>query len=73
MSRITPKIYIDKDNRDVFDTLNRPFMHSVPNGMVNDNMEGRLNAALACIWQLARQVRELENKVSSLKASKLKV
>lgn len=73
MSKITPKIYIDKDNSDVFDTFNNSFMNSVPKGMVNDNMEGRLNAALACIWQLARKVKALENKVYSLRASKLKV
>ena len=68
-----PQIYINKDNQDVFDTLNGRVMASVPTGMVNDDMEGRLNAALACIYQLARQVRQLENKVSSFQRSNLRV
>lgn len=54
----------------MFDTLNGPFMDSIPKGMVKDNQGNRLNAALACIYQLARQLRAVQNELYELKTQK---
>ena len=66
MSAPTKKIFVDKNNYDVFDTLN-PIAKSLPSGMVEDTQENRINAALACIYSLARQLRNTENELSNIK------
>ena len=62
------RILVDINNYDVFDTLN-PIVNSLPKGMVEDTLENRVNAALACIFSLARQLRETQNKLSNLQDS----
>ena len=63
MSFVRRQIYVNKDNFDIFDTLNEPFMESIPNGMVTDTQENRLNAAIACIYSLAKQLRETKHEL----------
>ena len=59
-------IFIDKNNYDVFDTLN-PIADSLPSGKVEDTQENRINAALACVYSLARQLRSTQNELHELK------
>jgi len=66
LAKRTPKIYIDKDNYDVFDTLNGPFVEKLPQGQVKDTAENRLNAALACLYSVAIQLRNTQNNVTEL-------
>jgi len=66
MSTAARTIFIDKTNYDVFDTLN-PI--SLPSGMVQDTPENRANAALACVYSLARQLRSTQNDLDALKQS----
>ena len=66
MSFMRSQILINKDNSDIFDTLNEPFVNALPKGMVADTQANRLNAALACVYQLAKQVRNLQIKVYEL-------
>ena len=67
MSRVRSQIFVDKDNFDIFDTLNEPFMESLPKGMVADTQENRLKAALACIYSLGMQLRKTRNDLYELK------
>ena len=66
MSFVRRQIYVDKDNLDIFDTLNEPFMESIPKGMVADTQENRLKAAIACIYSLTKQVITLTKEVITL-------
>lgn len=74
MSAVKKTIFIDKNNFDVFDTLNESFMNSLPKGTVSDTQENRINAALACVYSLAKQLRRTQNELYELKqANKIKL
>lgn len=60
----TQTLYINANN-DAFDTL-IPILHTLPNGRVPDNKDNRLNAALACIYSVAMELRETKNKIDEL-------
>ena len=68
-SKSQQKIFIDANNYDVFDTLNGPFIASLPSDSVPDTPENRANAALAVCYQLAVQVRQLRREVNELKVN----
>jgi hypothetical protein len=61
-----PTIYLDKDNQDVFDTLNETFMNTLPQGMVSDTKDNRLSAALVCLYSVAKQLVATNNRVYEL-------
>lgn len=65
----TLMIYINKDNGDVFETLNEPFRNTLPGGgggRYRDSESNRMKAALACICILGRQLRAAQNSVYEL-------
>jgi len=77
MSRLAaqdkPKIFVSKDNQDIYDTLN-PILGNYgtspalpyKEGMVTDCVASRLNAAFACIYQLKETINRLERRVREL-------
>lgn len=61
------KIFISKNNYDIFDTLNGPIMDTISDGTVELNMENKVNDALACIYQTYKQLRQERENIYQLK------
>ena len=67
MSNLRPhQIFIDSNNKDVWDSLDPVIRASLPTGKVEDTTKNRTDMSLSVLIQLTKRIQILERKLKDI-------